>query len=539
MKKLLVASLIVTSAIQLSAQSFVKMALPRTINSALDNEMAPTISGDGQHMVFMRENKRKKIWEMQYSRKAGSSWTRIEEIDILNKNPKLLYYGGYSFDLEGDRLYYTSTKYGGIGNYDIWYMDRTKDGWDAPRNLGKPVNSTGFDIHPSISPDGTNLYFSRHTSIKNGKPTCGKILVASRKGGSWEEPVELPATINSGCVLNPTILSDGVTLIFASNKAGGKGGFDLYMSRKEDGTWSTPRNMEFINTKDDDLYASVPAKGDVIYFGRQEEGKETSDLYKGRLPADFRPLHVLYMKGIVKEKGTNNPLSGFVQANNTSNNQNEYYARTDKNGRYTMVLREGIIYDFSIQAYGQKHSFYSEIIDISDLHKLKKKGVNAELVPLTTHATFNCATISYKPSSHILSSTSDFDINRIVKMMKFNPDLSIEISVSADAVYEDTIKSSSDLTEMRIDTVQTLISPKEIIIGADTTTVNDTVYVTKTFYHNDRTGKQAKRLAKILRQKGVPERRFKCVGEGARRKLTGTKEEDSDEQVITVKIKLN
>src|SRR5690606_8518271 len=135
------------------------------------------------------------------------------------------------------------------------------------KNIAKPVNSEGHESDPSISPDGKFLYFVRYSDKKSptGQP-CGKIFVSEKTGNIWKEAKALPAPVNMGCECNPRILADNETLLFASVRPGGKGGFDQYKTQlQSNGSWSTPVPMAFINTDKDDQYVSVPAMGNFIY----------------------------------------------------------------------------------------------------------------------------------------------------------------------------------------------------------------------------------------------------------------------------------
>ncbi len=115
--------------------------------------------------------------------------------------------------------------------------------WTAPVNLGSPpntlltVDNCGADFNPSISRDGLSLYYA------SGGPGCSAgfgnfdIYVTPRLTVSspWGQPVLLDANINSSAADNsPTISPDGRVLVFTSQRGGGLGGADLYISWRED-----------------------------------------------------------------------------------------------------------------------------------------------------------------------------------------------------------------------------------------------------------------------------------------------------------------
>lgn len=128
--------------------------------------------------------------------------------------------------------------------------------WDAPVNLGPPMNSSEEESGPAISDDGRSLYFNRNPNLA-GVDEDEDLFVAHRGGPreDWGVPVPL-ATINTPTFneRNVAISPDGLLLFFSSNRSvddGGNpvgfGGLDLYYSRRtdrtDDGGWSPPVNL--------------------------------------------------------------------------------------------------------------------------------------------------------------------------------------------------------------------------------------------------------------------------------------------------------
>jgi len=152
--------------------------------------------------------------------------------------------------------------------------------WSAPVNLGPVVNTRFDDNHPAISKNGLSLYItSNRPGGVNGTSTAGftEIWVSQRTSvdADWGPPVNLDA-FNSVPVVNtvksntgvPSFSADGHLLFFGSDRPGGLGGFDLYVSRRtnkhDDFGWQEPGNLGLINSPQDDTA--------LAYFEDEETG---------------------------------------------------------------------------------------------------------------------------------------------------------------------------------------------------------------------------------------------------------------------------
>ena len=126
---------------------------------------------------------------------------------------------------DGKELYFVSRR---AGNADIYRALRNADGsWGEPQNLGEPVNTNGAEMAPFLHPDGKTLYFSSDKHVGMG----GFDLFMSRRGedGQWQAPVNLGFPINTnGDEINFFVAADGKTAFISSQREGGNGGYDIY-----------------------------------------------------------------------------------------------------------------------------------------------------------------------------------------------------------------------------------------------------------------------------------------------------------------------
>ncbi len=116
---------------------------------------------------------------------------------------------------------------------DLWVAWRDSDSSSFLRteNLGPTVNSPGYDGEPSISADGFYLFFSSDRPGGNGQRD---LWMAARRAHSvpFRVPRNLGRLVNSPCYdVRPSISADGSTLFFMSNRSGGSGHIDLWQKR--------------------------------------------------------------------------------------------------------------------------------------------------------------------------------------------------------------------------------------------------------------------------------------------------------------------
>jgi Tol biopolymer transport system component len=189
-----------------------------------------------------------------------------------------------SISADGLELYFMSRRPGGSGDWDIWVSRRetTNDPWSEPENIGPTVNNSGEDWAPCVSADGLELYFEANRPGGFGDTD---ILVTSRKTTDepWGDPVNLGSTVNSprrdG---GPNISPDGLELYFKSNRSGGYGGEDLWVSNRptKDDPWGIPINLgSIINGSDWDREPSISSDGLVLFFGSVRPGYGDIDLW--------------------------------------------------------------------------------------------------------------------------------------------------------------------------------------------------------------------------------------------------------------------
>ena len=182
-----------------------------------------------------------------------------------------------SISADALELYFHSDRPGGQGSVDIWMTTRetTEDDWSAPVNLGPIFNSSVFDRNPDISADGLTLYFVSNRPGGYGD-TDFWVTTRTTKNADWGTPVHLGSTVNSSYAeRQPTISADGLWLFFHSNRPGGSGGDDIWLTTRatKDDDWGAPVNLgPVINTSVFDGHPSILPDGSTLYFVSNRPG---------------------------------------------------------------------------------------------------------------------------------------------------------------------------------------------------------------------------------------------------------------------------
>lgn len=287
-------------------------------------DYAPTISADGRTLFYVsdrtgsRINSNEKVnshdfWAARKNNRLDTvffePWNidTLTGLDYLNVNSEFNE-GAASIAADRQSLYFTAcSRPDGLGECDVYSSEIQGNVWARPVNLGKNVNSKGWDAQPSIAPDKSRVYFvsSREGPNSDGKSKPENIDIWY---SDWDDDMEewLPAknleAINtSKQEFTPFIAADNVTLFFASR--GHKpnlGGLDFYVTRYDAGTdlWSKPENLGApINTDEDEMFISLPASGDVIYFSSKRTDLPGSqgnlDVFMAFVPTFFRAVNLI------------------------------------------------------------------------------------------------------------------------------------------------------------------------------------------------------------------------------------------------------
>jgi len=209
-----------------------------TVNTAFD-EGDPAFSRDGHLMFF--ESRRPggfggvDLW-VSYREHTHDDFDWQQAVNLgAGVNSAADDQGPSYFENEGDgapQLYFRSRRPGGLGGADIYVSAQMADGSFGPPVLVTELCSPLNDTFPSIRHDGLEIFFN---SNRVGTIGGGDLWAATREStlDAWSTPVNLGSTVNTSFKeQNAYLSSDGKTLFFSSDRPGGFGGLDLYVTTR-------------------------------------------------------------------------------------------------------------------------------------------------------------------------------------------------------------------------------------------------------------------------------------------------------------------
>ncbi len=367
--------------------------------------------------------------DIMMSQYVNGEWTPSKGISRNINTP--YNEGACSISADGRTLIFTACEgRESFGNCDL-YISRYEAGvWTRPENLGRNVNSVNWDSQPSISADGRKLYFASNRAGGYGKRD---IWMSTLSDQGWQPAENLGKPINTPFdETTPFIHVNGESLFFASEGHVGLGGFDIYLSEIQDNTWSVPKNVGYpINNFDDQSAMFIAADGRQAFFTSDE--RDRSYIYRFQVRADsLVSRKATYLTGVVSDKETSDPLEASILLYDLES-QDQLYQTTSsqQDGRYLVSMNADGDYGVYVTAPG--YLFEDLHIDLTASFNLVADTLNVQLSPIADGQKMILENIYFDFDSYVLLPKSESEIKEVSQFLKTNPVL-IEIGGHTDAV---------------------------------------------------------------------------------------------------------
>ena len=427
--------------------------LGHTVNTALA-ELRPTISADGNLLFFIRENH---PWNTKYNSIRNSQDIWFSARDSFGNWSKAVHLGYPLNTTHYNAVYWIAPDNNTIlirgafinGDYvgngvSICYLKN--DGyWSKPEVL--PIRNYekydgGRRSGATMAQDGQTLLL--YLTPEKGSYNNDLYVCFLQQDGTWSEPKSLGKIINLRDYdeMTPYLAADGETLYFSSNRPGGLGDNDIWMAKRLDKTWqkwTEPVNLGSpINTPDWDAFFTMDAGGEYAYLTNSVDGYGESDIVKVKLLEKEKPDPVVMVTGNVYNLKTKQPLAaslvyetlpdGLVAGQGTSN---------AVDGAFKMVLP----YDknYLIRASADKFFAQSENLNLDSLVKVGFREIHKDLylVPIEIGQVVRLNNVFFDFDKWDLRPESFVELDRVVKLLKDNPAVAIEMSAHTDSYGSD------------------------------------------------------------------------------------------------------
>ena len=423
--------------------------LPAIINQ-FKQQYFPVLTADQNTILFIKREGDEEI--LQTDKDESGAWQ--EPHSISNNINSEYNEGTCSISADGRMLVFTSCMgRRGYGSCDLYTSRKVGKEWSVPENLGEKVNSSAWDSQPSLSADGRTLYF-----VSNRRGGFGKrdIYVTHKdENGTWETPKNIGSDINTSFDdISPFIHPNGQRLYFATNGRLGFGGFDIYFSNKDtQNGWKTPTNFGYpINTHNDEVSMFISADGSKGYYSHEERGDKNirSTLYEIDIPPQLQIEHkTTYVYGKVTDSESGMPLKASISLVDLNTETIIEMVSSDLlTGDYLIVLTEGADYGLFAESEGYLYKSVNFNLREEILNPVK---VNLYLDPIKAGRKVVLENIFFDFDSYTLSPQSQTELNKVLKFLKSNETLRVEISGYTDNVGNE--KYNLELSDKRAKSV--------------------------------------------------------------------------------------
>ncbi len=347
-----------------------------SVNSEFQDH-SPVISADESVLIFT--SRRPNGWDEEIDddgnynedifmcEKIDGHWTKAKGIKNINtKNHEAT----CALSVDGQTLFiYKADDYGSI------YQSSFENGeWTTPVKLGPNINTEDRETSASISADGKYLYF---TSDRPGGFGGLDIYVSEKmKNGMWGPPRNLGEGVNTKYnEEGPFIHPDGKTLYFSSKGHENLGGYDIFKSEKTQfGTWTKAENIGYpINTVGDDVFYTPTADGQHAYYSsRRNSGAGDNDIFLITLDSVKRADITVMIGSVFAKCSPDIPKEVKITVKDAESGEEYHIKPNSKNKRFIFIAKWGKTYNISVSVNGDIVFTDKVSISADNAPKIKK-----------------------------------------------------------------------------------------------------------------------------------------------------------------------
>jgi outer membrane protein OmpA-like peptidoglycan-associated protein/tetratricopeptide (TPR) repeat protein len=415
-----------------------KEKLPAPLNR-FQLQYFPVLTADGKRIFFTKRDgmSARDHEDIFFSNRDEGDWTVPEPIS-LSINTRYNE-GTCTISADGRLLIFTSCDTpDSFGSCDLYLTERVNGSWQKPRNMGRNVNSRFWDSQPSLSADGRMLFFSSNRPEGKG----GNDIWFSKRDetGQWSPAENLGQPVNtSGDEVSPFVFFNNTVLFFASDGHSGFGKKDLFISRYTSRGFGAPENLGYpINDQKDQLALFITAQKDYAYYTENSyhQGKaDSSFLYRFDFPEEIDlGENLVVTEGRVLNEQTGEPVEAVLSLVNLENDSTLYTFRSEgEAGTFTMIYPDK---SFS-GLYVEKQGYMPRIFNVDRDNLKNQKNLEIYLEPISSGNRFVFENVFFDFDDTRLKSASISSLKRLVAFLETHPAISITIAGHTDNVGSD------------------------------------------------------------------------------------------------------
>lgn len=416
-----------------AAMPFKAAEMGSTINFK-NKQYFPVLTADNETLIFTARSDDGDE-NLYISQLTNGTWSAPKSIsDKINTTANE---GTCSISADGRTLVFTSCDgKNSLGSCDLYISKKVGEEWTTPENLGSSVNTPFWEAQPSLSNDGRILYFSSDRQGGYGRKDLW--ISELKENNTWTKAINLGDVINTANdEISPFVHANGHTLFFASDGHLGMGGLDLFMTESKTGLYSKPENLGFpINTHEDQVALFISADGSKGYYS--SDVKPDIKLFQFDIPAKLSEKfkRASYVKGTVKDANNNQNLSAEIELIDLKTNKIIEKTTSDAvTGQYTAVLPNGSQYGLFINK--KDYFFKSLTFNFSEKTEADGKAIDILLDPIKKDVKTVLNNIFFDSGKAELRPESFTELDKLQLLLAQNPSLQVEISGHTDDVGKD------------------------------------------------------------------------------------------------------
>lgn len=475
------------------------------------NEIHPLIAPDANTLYFVRVSHPTNNFGKDGSNDVWYTEYRNNRWDIARRMPNSInkdrYNDIFSITPDGNTIlirgaYDRGRKQNEVG---ISMCKKTERGWSQPEQVNIPKLESmckGYYLSAYLSNNGKVMMMAFSDKKRSNKDDI--YLSFMDRKGEWSKPQSIGADVNtSGIETTPFLASDNQTLYFASDRKGGQGGLDIWVTKRKNrfwNSWTEPQNLgPIINSDEDDYYYSIAANGQYAYMATKKEAVGKGDIVRFKLyedqpqdadqtiasiaeptaedeneptdkpegekntgepPLTTAPVPVVMLSGKVVDQKTGKPLDAKIIYETLPDGEEAGVAFTNpKTGEYKIVLPYGSKY--SVRAVAKDFIAVGRSVDLTEIKQYKEvTGQELKMVPIIVGETVALNNIFFQFGKATLTDDSFPELDRIAGELQERSTLVIEIQGHTDDVGSD--EANLTLSQARADAVRSYLLSKRI-----------------------------------------------------------------------------